>query len=104
MSTDIFKVVHAKDGVETVYLVRANSSRDAVTQVLDTLYDRHFFRKEDPERLANDPFGLLAAGQVGTWTNTKVMRDHGIAVGVSLFEPDPPYKLYTLDTKTGEMR
>src|SRR3972149_11172273 len=100
----VYKVNHKKDDVETVYLVHALSQRDAVTQVIDTLYDRRFFRAEVPARLANDPFGLLAAGQHGEWTNSKGMRDQGISIGVSLFEPDPPYKLYSLNTKTGEMR
>lgn len=100
---DIWKVTHKKDDIETVYLVSSLSQRDAVTQVLDTLYERNFFRKEDPERLANDPFGLLAAGQHGSWTNSKVMKDHGISMGASVFRPDPPYKLYSLNLKTGAM-
>jgi len=99
--SNVWKVVHKKGTVETVYLVRALGQRDAVTQVLDTLYERNFFRKEDPKRLANDPFGLLAAGQHGSWTNAKLIRDHGISISASLFQPDPPYKLYTLNLATG---
>lgn len=101
--SNVWKVVHKKDNVETVYLVHAFSQRDAVTQVLDTLYERNFFRKEDPKRLADDQFGLLAAGQYGSWTNKKLMRDHSCSISASLFQPDPPYKLYTLDLATGVM-
>lgn len=99
----VFRVIHAKDGIETVYLVSALSTREAVTEVLDMLYDRRFFRAEDPKRLENDPFGLLAAGQHGSWTNSKLMKDHGIGISAAEFVPATPYKLYSLNTKTGEM-
>lgn len=97
----IYKVTHAKDGIETVYLVSADSSRDACTQVLDTLYNRVWFHKEDLERLANDPFGLLAAGQRHEWTNKALTDRHGCTIGAVEFNPDPPYKLYEINTRTG---
>lgn len=101
--TRVFKVTHAKGGVETVFLVSAYSARDARTKVLDTLYDRTFFRREDPARLKNDPFGLLAAGQNGTWSNTKLCADHGCSMSAVEWDCDEPYRLYQFDTKTGAM-
>lgn len=77
---DVFKVVHAKDGVETVYLVTALSSRDAKRKLLDELY-----------------------GGLDQWTPYKICREHRCAVNAQPFRPDPSYKLYSINTKTGEM-
>lgn len=103
----VWKVVHAKDGIETVYLVSAETRREAETAVLDTLYQRTFpiDPPYTPEQLDNDPFGLLAhVNMYGTdRTNGWICKTHGCSVSASVFNPDPPYRLYALNTKTGEM-
>jgi hypothetical protein len=99
----VYKVTHYKDNVETVYLVSAMSERDAKSIVLDQLYERNFFRAESPERLANDPMGLLAAGQNGSWSNAKICKDHGCSVSAQLWTPEAPYKLYAFNHRTGAM-
>jgi len=103
----VFKVVHAKDGVETVYLVHACSGREASSLVLDSLYQRTFpiDPKYTQEQLDNDPFGLLAhVNMYGTdRTNRWLMQTHGCSISAAPFQPDPPYRLYVLDTRTGEV-
>lgn len=103
----IWKVIHCKDNVETVYLVGADTRRAAETAVLDTLYQRTFpiDPPYTPEQLENDPFGLLAHVQRhGTErTNAWLCKTHGCSVSASLFNADAPYRLYALNTKTGEM-
>lgn len=103
----IWKVIHAKDGVETVYLVSADTSREAITAVLDSLYQRTFpiDPPYPPERLANDPFGLLAhVNRHGTSrTNAWLCKTHGCSVSASPFNADAPYRLYAFNTRTGEM-
>jgi hypothetical protein len=103
----VWKVIHSKDGIETVYLVNAESSREARAQVLDTLYERN--HPVDPpypqEMIDNDPFRLLAHTQRHgvDWTDAALCRMHGCSVGATQFAPDSPYRLYALNTKTGEM-
>ena len=98
---DVYRVIHAKDGIETVYLVAARSDHDAKTQIIDSLYDRTHAIHWTPEEKANDHFGLMR--DTGEYTNRKVCRDNDCSVTAQLFRPDPPYKLYTINTKTGEM-
>lgn len=97
----IWKVVHKKDTLETVYLVSAIGEREAKTLVLDTLYDRTHPITWTPEELANDPFGLKVS--TGMWTNYALCKQNQCSVAATPWRPDV-YKLYTLDTKTGEMR
>jgi hypothetical protein len=98
-----YKVVHAKDDVETIYLVTASSNRDAVTQVLDALYQRtHSLGRapQTPEERDRDVFGLWS--DEGEWTNRAMCRNNGCSVSATIYTPDM-YKLYTLDRKTGAM-
>lgn len=95
----VYKVIHAQGSVETVYLVSAISAREAETEVIDSLYDRTHKIEWSPEELANDTFGLKLS--TGTCTNFAMCKKHGCSVNAVLFVPDPPYKLYTLDTSTG---
>jgi hypothetical protein len=39
----------------------------------------------------------------GTWTNYALCKQHGCNVNAVPFAPDPPYRLYAIDTKTGAM-
>lgn len=100
---NIWKVVHVKDGVETVYLISADTRREAESTVLDSLYERQHCIEIAPERLANDPFGLLAASQTQSWTNYALCKQHGCSVSATPFTAVAPYKLYAINTKTGEM-
>lgn len=99
-----YKVIHKKGDIETVYLVNATSERDAETQVLDTLYDRTFPIVYTPKELENDPFGLKQHSMThgGTWTNYVVCKKNECSCNATVWEPDV-YKLYSLNTKTGEM-
>jgi len=103
----IWKVIHAKDGVETVYLVSADSRREAETAVLDTLYQRTFPVEPPytPEELQNDTFGLKQHVAIhGTdRTNGWLCKMHSCSMSASPFLADEPYRLYALNTKTGEM-
>jgi len=101
-----YKVNHKKGDVETVYLVSATSARDAETQVLDSLYDRSHPITYTPEELERDTFGLKHHSMVhgGTWTNYALCKQNDCSCNAVPFEPDPPYKLYELNMKTGEMR
>lgn len=105
--SQIWKVVHAKDGVETVYLVEADSSRGARRAVLDSLYQRTFPLEKPytPEQLANDPFKLLAhVNTHGTdRTDAWICKTNGCSVSAQPFTADAPYRLYAFNTKTGEM-
>jgi hypothetical protein len=97
----VWKVVHAKDGVETVYVVAAVTAREAKTVVLDSLYEREHKLSWTPEEKANDHFGLLQP--MGNWSNAYLCRMNGCSLSVTLWLPDEPYKLYALDTRTGAM-
>lgn len=99
----VWKVTHVKDSVETVYLVHATSSRDAKTQVLDQLYERRHRIREPltAEQRDRDVFGLM--DEFGDWTNRKLCEMHDCSVSAQPFAPNPPYKLYTFNTHTGEM-
>lgn len=66
----IFKVVHLRDDIESVFLVQDQTGHDARHQVLTAL---------DIESVPTDK-----------WAITE-------------FSCAQPYKLYTLDRKTGEM-
>ena len=98
----VWKVTVVKGSVETVYLTTAPTRLSAQADVLDELYERNFFRKADPAKLANDPFGLVAAGQHGSWTDAKLKKDHGISISAIPYSTGP-YRLYAIDTSTGEM-
>jgi hypothetical protein len=100
-----YKVIHKKDDIETVYLVSATSERDAETQVLDTLYDRSHPITYTPEELERDAFGLKQHSMThgGTWTNFALCKQNGCSCNVVVWALDV-YKLYSLNTKTGEMR
>lgn len=104
LAPQTFKVVHKKDDVETVYLVNASSTRDAVTQVLDTLYDRSYPISYTPQELENDTFGLKQHTMThgGTWTNYALCKQNDCSCNAVPFEPDV-YKLYSLNLKTGAM-
>lgn len=101
----VFKVTHSKSNIETVFLVKADSSRDAQTKVLDSLYERSHTvdMKLTPERIAGDTFGLLQASQHSSWTNAALCKHHGCSVGVVPWDDEEPYRLYALNTQTGEM-
>lgn len=98
---DVYKVIHTKDDVETVYLVAARSVHDAKTQVIDQLYDRTHKIHWTPEEKSRDVFGLMQ--DTGEYTNRKVCEDNGCSVNATPFRPDPPYKLYAINRVTGEM-
>lgn len=77
-----WKVTHAKDDVETVLLITAIGERDARRQAMDFLY---------PNDDGNN------------WTVMHWMKLRGCSVNASPFRPDPPYKLYAFNRRTGEM-
>ena len=96
----VYKVTHTKGTVETVYLVSAESPRQAETEVLDSLYDRrHRIRPPlTPEQREGDVFGLL--NEFGDWTNYKLCEINGCSVQAQVYQPDV-YRLYSIDTSTG---
>lgn len=97
----IYKVIHAKDGVETVYVTTADSSRAAITAVIDSLYDdRTHPLHWTPEEKATDYFGLMLP--TGEYTNRAMSKKHGFLISAVAWEPDV-YRLYAFDTKTGAM-
>jgi hypothetical protein len=100
-SPTVWKVIHAKDGVETVYLVAASSSREAEGLVLDEFYEREHPIHWTPEEKARDVLGLMLP--TGTWTNYALCKQHKCSINAVPFAPDPPYRLYAIDTKTGAM-
>lgn len=99
----IFKVVHTKDDIETVYLVSAKSSRAAKTAVLDTLYERRHRIREPltAEQKDRDVFGLL--DEFGNWTDAALCKQNNCSMSAQPYVPDAPYRLYAFNTKTGEM-
>lgn len=102
----VFKVVYTKDNVETVYLVAAETSRKARAAVLDTLYERrHFPYAGQNVDLSNDHFGLKrhVVEHGSEWTDYALMRDHGCSCSATSWSLEEPYRLYALNTATGEM-
>jgi len=99
----VFKVVHSKDGVEDVYLVTGSSRRDAETKVLDMLYERRHRARPDltSEERERDVFGLQSASVFQDYTNSALCRINNCSVNATVFNPDPPYKLYSFNRKTG---
>lgn len=102
-----FKVTHHKDNVETVYLVTAESSRAARSAVLDTLYQRN--HPVDPPyseaRMENDPFGLLRHVQDHglDWSDAALCTRNDCRISATPWSADVPYRLYSLDLRTGAM-
>ena len=102
-----FKVVHRKDNVETVYLVTAESKRQAQTLVLDTLYERN--HPVDPPytaaELDRDPFGLKqhTMDHGVDWSDAALCKRNGCTIGATPWSAEVPYRLYALDLRTGAM-
>ena len=86
MTLNVWKVIHKKDDIETVYLVSACSRREAETIVLDSLFDRTHPITWTPEELANDPFGLKVS--TGFWTNYALCKQHVCSVNATLYQRD----------------
>lgn len=86
----LWKVTHAKDGIETVYLVSAKDNHEARRAVSDMLFETqlaHSLPVCDPNDFKQ---------------RNEIRRALG-SFSVLRFVADPPYKLYTFNANTGEI-
>jgi hypothetical protein len=86
----VWKVTHAKNDVESVYLVNAKTNHDARKIIQDMLFELEIARALPVCDPYDPKFRMETRKQLG-------------AFSVTAFVADPPYKLYSINVRTGEM-